>query len=75
MRHRDAETFDRKTPDEPDDGDSRGWPTLEELERHYMVRVLWATGGRIAGPGGAAEILDMNPSTLRSRLKKLGILE
>jgi len=39
-----------------------------------MTRVLASTGGRIAGPGGAAEILGINPSTLRSRLKKLGML-
>ena len=31
------------------------------------------TGGRIKGPGGAADLLGMNPSTLYSRMKKLGI--
>ena len=41
--------------------------------RDYFHRVLDATGGRIAGAGGAAEIAGMNPSTLRSKLKKLGI--
>jgi hypothetical protein len=32
-----------------------------------------AAGGRIHGPGGAASILGINPSTLRSRMQKLGI--
>jgi formate hydrogenlyase transcriptional activator len=47
--------------------------TLEEFEREYILRILEKTDWRIAGPGGAAEILGMNPSTLRSRIQKLGI--
>jgi formate hydrogenlyase transcriptional activator len=35
--------------------------------------VLDHTNGVIAGPQGAAKILDMNPNTLRSRMEKLGI--
>ncbi|WP_236893130.1 sigma-54 interaction domain-containing protein [Desulfoluna limicola] len=35
--------------------------------------VLEKSRGKIAGPGGAAELLGMNPNTLRSRMKKLGI--
>jgi hypothetical protein len=31
------------------------------------------TGGRVSGPGGAAEILGLPPTTLESRMKKLGI--
>jgi DNA-binding protein Fis len=29
--------------------------------------------GKIQGPGGAAEILSINPNTLRKRMRKLGI--
>jgi transcriptional regulator with GAF, ATPase, and Fis domain len=47
--------------------------TLEDLERTHILDVLRSTGGVIEGPRGAASILGMNPSTLRSRLKKLGI--
>src|SRR5262249_39866990 len=47
--------------------------TLEEMERDYIGRVLRETGGVIAGKGGAAEILGMPASTLRSRMKKLAI--
>ncbi len=47
--------------------------TLEEVERDYIVRVLDDRGWRIEGPHGAAHILGMNPSTLRTRMGKLGI--
>jgi PAS domain S-box-containing protein len=52
---------------------SNGFSTLEAIERQHIMRVLEATGWRISGPKGTAEILGLNPSTLRSRLKKLGI--
>jgi formate hydrogenlyase transcriptional activator len=47
--------------------------TLEEMERDYILEVLRQTNGMIAGKGGAAEILGLPPSTLRSRMKKLGL--
>jgi transcriptional regulator with PAS, ATPase and Fis domain len=46
---------------------------LEEIERDYIGEVLRRTKGAIAGKGGAAEILGLPPSTLRDRIKKLGI--
>jgi formate hydrogenlyase transcriptional activator len=49
------------------------WPTLEEHQRRYILRVLELRSAVIEGPGGAAELLGMAPSTLRSRMKKLGI--
>jgi formate hydrogenlyase transcriptional activator len=47
--------------------------TLEEVEREYIITVLENTGWRIEGPYGAAKILGLNPSTLRTRMLKLGI--
>jgi formate hydrogenlyase transcriptional activator len=47
--------------------------SLEEVVRHHILEVLHETGGLIEGPNGAARILKLNPSTLRSRMKKLGI--
>ncbi len=47
--------------------------TLEEIEREYIIRILGDTGWRIEGPIGAAKILGLNPSTLRTRMSKLGI--
>jgi formate hydrogenlyase transcriptional activator len=47
--------------------------TLEQAERHHIVSVLKQTQWRIDGQQGAARILNVHPSTLRSRMKKLGI--
>ncbi|MGB6065209.1 MAG: sigma 54-interacting transcriptional regulator [Desulfomonilaceae bacterium] len=47
--------------------------TLEEMERNHILEVLAATGGRVKGNSGAAQILGINPSTLFSRMWKLGI--
>jgi formate hydrogenlyase transcriptional activator len=47
--------------------------TLEEFERDYILRTLENTGWRIEGAYGAAKILGINPSTLRTRMLKLGI--
>ncbi|MFI5372397.1 MAG: GAF domain-containing protein [Candidatus Eisenbacteria bacterium] len=46
---------------------------LAESEREIIERVLAHTNGRVSGPRGAAAILRMRPTTLFSRLKKLGI--
>jgi formate hydrogenlyase transcriptional activator len=51
----------------------KGQPTLEAVERDYILAVLRQTHGIITGPRGAAKILDLHPSTLRNRMKKLGI--
>ncbi len=48
-------------------------PTLEELERKHILDVLRRTNGKVSGTGGAAEILGLKPTTLESRMKKLGI--
>ena len=47
--------------------------SLQELEKDHLLRVLQSTNWRIEGAKGAALILDINPSTLRSRMRKLGI--
>jgi formate hydrogenlyase transcriptional activator len=46
---------------------------LMEYEKQYIIEVLQHTGGVIYGPKGAAAILGLKPSTLQSRMKKLGI--
>jgi transcriptional regulator with GAF, ATPase, and Fis domain len=50
-----------------------GIMTLEESDRIHIRQALAATAGRLYGPDGAAALLGINPSTLRSRMKKLGI--
>ena len=47
--------------------------TLEEIEKEYIIRVLDSTGWRIGGASGAALVLGLNSSTLRTRMLKLGI--
>ncbi len=46
---------------------------LEEVERQHIQNALKATEWRVSGLKGAARLLEINPSTLRSRMKKLGI--
>jgi transcriptional regulator with GAF, ATPase, and Fis domain len=46
---------------------------LQDMERMHMVAVLEKTGWRIAGQGGAAEVLGLKRTTLLSKMKKLGI--
>jgi transcriptional regulator with GAF, ATPase, and Fis domain/predicted negative regulator of RcsB-dependent stress response len=50
-----------------------GFPTLDEVQRRYIENVLESVGGKISGPGGAAEILGMKRSTLDNRMRKLGL--
>jgi len=47
--------------------------TLDEVTSRYIEQVLAKTNGKVHGPGGAAELLGINASTLRNRMKKLGI--
>jgi transcriptional regulator with GAF, ATPase, and Fis domain len=46
---------------------------MREVERRHIRHILDKTAGRIRGKGGAAELLGLKPSTLYSRMKKLGI--
>lgn len=47
--------------------------TLEEVEIQHIKTALARSNGKISGSGGAAELLDMHPNTLSSRINKLGI--
>ncbi|MBN1382808.1 MAG: sigma-54-dependent Fis family transcriptional regulator [Deltaproteobacteria bacterium] len=46
---------------------------LDEIVSGHISRVLDITGGRVGGEKGAARLLQVNPSTLRKKMKKLGI--
>ncbi len=46
---------------------------MDEVERQHIMAILQRTGWRIKGENGAARLLGMNPSTLYSRMQKLGI--
>ena len=47
--------------------------SLEQVERDHIVATLERLHWRVTGAGGVAEVLDINSSTLRSRMRKLGI--
>ena len=53
--------------------DSGSMKTITENERDHILAVLERCDWKIYGQGGAAEILEINSSTLSSRMKKLGI--
>lgn len=54
-------------------GDARKTQKLDELEAHHIKTVLDQAGGRVSGKEGAADLLGINPNTLRHRMRKLGI--
>lgn len=47
--------------------------TLDAVVKFHISKALEEASGKIYGPGGAAEFLGLNPNTLRSKLRKLGI--
>ena len=47
--------------------------TLDDVEKKHIMDVLEQTGGRVRGEDGAAERLGLKPTTLESRMKRLGI--
>lgn len=62
-------------PGKESEGECQDEPlvTLDELNARHIRRALEKAVGKINGPGGAAEILNINPHTLRKRMRKLGI--
>jgi len=46
---------------------------MAEVERHTVLQTLERCGGKIYGPGGAAEALGLKPSTLYGKMRKHGI--
>lgn len=52
---------------------SQNKKSLEEVERQYILDVLKKTNWKIRGKEGAAKILELNPTTLEARMKKLNL--
>ena len=57
----------------PSSTETNATDNLHDVERMHLVAVLEKTGWRLAGPGGAAEILGLKRTTLQAKMKKLGI--
>jgi chemotaxis protein methyltransferase CheR len=51
----------------------RSEQTLENVEREYIIQVLEQTQWKVSGKNSAAEILGLDRSTLRARMRKLNI--
>ena len=62
-------TFDYVTSE----GNGAPLVTMEEVEKAHIIRILERTKWKLSGKNGAAELLGLNPNTLYSRMKKLGI--
>jgi transcriptional regulator with GAF, ATPase, and Fis domain len=62
--------------DGPGSSDGPGAPlaTLLDVERAHILRVLQWTNWRIEGPRGAARVLGLQPSTLRTRMRRIGVV-
>jgi DNA-binding NtrC family response regulator len=53
--------------------DDPGVLSMDEVQRRHILKALEESGGQIRGAGGAAELLDMKATTLRSRMERLGL--
>jgi PAS domain S-box-containing protein len=81
VRRGDSRPGIRDPEPEPRSEGSRAFPTapeanagsLEAVERHHIEAILHRTNWMIEGERGAAKVLNLNPSTLRSRMQKLNI--
>jgi DNA-binding NtrC family response regulator len=63
---------DARTPDLPREATVPLAPLGVAMARH-IEQALTRCGGRIEGPSGAAALLQINPHTLRARMRKLGV--
>jgi transcriptional regulator with GAF, ATPase, and Fis domain len=59
-----------KVTQDKEKGETKG---LAEVERDHILNTLQETGWKVEGDRGAARLLGMNPSTMRARMRKLGI--
>ena len=50
-------------------------PSLDQVIKNHLTVAIQAADGRIHGPGGAAELIQLNPNTFRSKMRKLGMLK
>jgi PAS domain S-box-containing protein len=68
-----AAVLNHFTPSTAQDCARQAPASLEAVERNHILDVLRQSNWVVTGPRGAAKLLGINPSTLRNRIKKLGI--
>jgi transcriptional regulator with GAF, ATPase, and Fis domain len=61
------------SPDHGREDQCSGSMSLADAERKHIEKVLHNTSWKVKGPDGAASILELKPSTLVSKMQKLGI--
>ncbi len=61
--------------DEAEQQEDSAVSTLDEAQASHIRKTLALTKGKIKGPGGAAELLGLHPSTLRNKMLRLGIAQ
>lgn len=54
--------------------ESTGFPSIANLDRDHIIEALKKCNGKVSGKGGAAEMLQLPPTTLASKMKRLGIV-
>jgi len=62
-----------RSPVAPAERQETGPATMADVQRRAILATLARTGGRVSGPGGAAELLGMKATTLESRIRRLGV--
>ena len=67
------ESFDLPKTTGSQTGNSGQLKSMEEMEREHIMNALHSCNGKVSGTGGAAELLKIQPQTLYSKMKKLGI--
>lgn len=68
-----AESFTSATPDAAPTVSAQNGTSLEQVERAHIINTLQGSGWKVKGKGNAADLLGLSESTLRYRMKKLGI--
>ncbi len=68
-----SKTWPYRGPETETETEIEGPLSLDEIMSAHIHKVLGMTGGRVGGEQGAARLLQINPSTLRKRMRKLGI--
>ena len=63
----------RDSSEAPTSRDLLSYPELEDLERENLLEALRRANWKVSGPGGAAELLGVKPTTLASRIKAMAI--
>ena len=66
-------TLKVKLPESPEQENTQA-VLLKDVERNHILKILLQTSWRVRGKAAAAELLGLKPTTLDSRIKRLGVM-